>query len=48
VLPPEVRVLSDELTAIDTLLNDDRFLAPFSQRLMRNVGRPTTLATRIR
>jgi IS5 family transposase len=40
-LPPEIRVLSDELTAIDTLLDDDRFLAPFSQRLMSNVGRPT-------
>ena len=40
-LPPEVRVLSDELTAIDTLLDDDRFLAPFSKRLMSNVGRPT-------
>jgi IS5 family transposase len=40
-LPPEVRVLSDELTAIDRLLDDDRFLAPFSQRLMSRVGRQT-------
>lgn len=40
-LPPEVRVLSDELTAIDTLLDDDRFLEPFSKRLACNEGRPT-------
>ena len=40
-LPPEVRVLSDELAAIDTLLDDDRFLAPFRQRLMSRIGRPT-------
>lgn len=46
-LPPEIRVLSDELTAIDTLLDDDRFLTPFSKRLMRceieihSVGRST-------
>jgi transposase, IS5 family len=40
-LPPEVRVLSEELTAIDALLDDDRFLTPFSQRLMSRVGRPT-------
>src|SRR5450759_3649936 len=40
-LAPEVKVLSEELTAIDTLLDDDRFLAPFSQRLMSQVGRPT-------
>ncbi|HVC05137.1 MAG TPA: ISNCY family transposase [Candidatus Acidoferrales bacterium] len=40
-LPPEVRVLSDELTAIDRLLDDDRFLEPFSKRLACNEGRPT-------
>jgi IS5 family transposase len=40
-LPPEIRVLSEELAAIDTLLDDDRFLAPFSQRLMSRIGRPT-------
>ncbi len=40
-LPPEVRVLSDELAAIDTLLDDDRFVAPFRQGLMSRVGRPT-------
>ncbi|MEO8897806.1 MAG: transposase [Candidatus Dormibacter sp.] len=40
-LPPEIRVLSEELTAIDALLDDDRFLAPFALRLMSRVGRPT-------
>ena len=48
-LPPEVGVLSEELTAIDALLDDDRFLAPFSQRLMSKVGRPTiTMETYLR
>ena len=40
-LAPEVKVLSEELTAIDTLLDDDRFLEPFRKRLMSNEGRPT-------
>jgi hypothetical protein len=31
-LAPEVKVLSEELTAIDTLLDDDRFLEPFRKR----------------
>lgn len=41
LLPPGLRLLSPELQAIDTLLDDDVFLAPFSTRLACRVGRPT-------
>lgn len=41
LLPPELRMLSPELQAIDALLDDDVFLAPFSARMACNVGRPT-------
>ncbi|MEO8897901.1 MAG: ISNCY family transposase [Candidatus Dormibacter sp.] len=40
-LPPEIRVLSDELTAIDELLDNERFLEPFKKRLACTMGRPT-------
>jgi IS5 family transposase len=40
-LAPEVKVLSDELAAIDTLLDDDCFLEPFKKRLSCEDGRPT-------
>ena len=41
VMPPEARVLSDELAAVDDLLDDDRFLAPFVARFSCPIGRPT-------
>ena len=41
VLPPGAKVLSNELTAIDGLLDDDRFLATFVERFNTRVGRPT-------
>ncbi len=41
VLPPQATKLSPELAAIDTLLDDDRFLAPFRLRFASPLGRPT-------
>lgn len=41
VMPPEVKVLSRELAAVDALLDDDRFLAPFVARFSCSIGRPT-------
>jgi IS5 family transposase len=41
MLPAEARTLSMELGAVDALLDDDRFLAPFSCRMASRVGRPT-------
>lgn len=41
VMPAEVRTLSPELAAIDKLLDDDRFLAPFVARFACPIGRPT-------
>ena len=41
VMPAEVRTLSLELAAVDQLLDDDRFLAPFVARFACPVGRPT-------
>ncbi len=41
LLPPGLQVLSPELQAIDGLLDDDVFLAPFTARLACRVGRPT-------
>lgn len=41
LLPPGLRLLSAELQSIDGLLDDDRFLAPFSARLACSIGRPT-------
>lgn len=41
VLPEEVLALSEELTKVDVLLDDERFLAPFRERFYTRVGRPT-------
>ena len=41
ILPPEARVLSAELAAVDRLLDDDKFLAPFVARFSCPIGRPT-------
>ncbi len=41
VMPPEAKLLSDELAAVDALLDDDRFLAPFVARFSCPIGRPT-------
>ena len=41
LMPVEARVLSPELSAVDVLLDDDRFLAPFVARFACPVGRPT-------
>jgi len=41
LLPPEVRLLSPELAAVDALLDDERFLAPFVERFACAIGRPT-------
>src|SRR5260370_4458560 len=41
LLPPQAMLLSEELTAVDALLDDDRFLAPFTTRFACRVGRPT-------
>lgn len=41
VLPPEVFCLSEELAAIDRLLDDERFLNPFLERFNTRIGRPT-------
>lgn len=41
VLPPGAKVLSEELRAVDALLDDERFLAPFANRFNPRIGRPT-------
>jgi transposase, IS5 family len=41
MLPEVVRLLSDELSAVDTLLDDRRFLDPFIRRFNCPIGRPT-------
>jgi len=41
LLPAEARVLSPELAAVDALLDDERFLAPFVERFACPIGRPT-------
>ncbi len=41
VLPPGAKVLSEELSAIDRLLDDERFMAPFVARFNTRIGRPT-------
>jgi len=40
-LPPEAKVLSPELGAVDVLLDDSRFLAPFAASFACRQGRPT-------
>lgn len=41
LMPAEAKVLSNELAAVDALLDDDRFLAPFVARFNCPIGRPT-------
>lgn len=41
ILPPEARTLSRELAAIDALLDDERFMAPFRSRFPSKRGRYT-------
>ncbi len=49
VLPPELFRMSDELTKVDRLLDDERFFVPFRERFDTRVGRPTiSVATYLR
>jgi IS5 family transposase len=49
VLPPELFQMNEELTQVDKLLNDKRFLTPFQQKFGTAMGRPTTaVATYLR
>jgi len=49
VLPPELFQMNEELTQVDKLLDDERFLAPFRERFGTTMGRPTTaVATYLR
>lgn len=49
VLPPEVLKLSEELSRVDALLEDERFFAPFRERFSCRWGRPTVpVATYLR
>jgi IS5 family transposase len=49
VLPPELFQMNEELTEVDKLLNDERFLVPFQQKFGTGTGRPTTaVATYLR
>ena len=41
MLPDEIQLMGPELEAIDSLLDDPRFLAPFVERFFCAVGRPT-------
>jgi transposase, IS5 family len=41
VLPAGAKVLSSELTAVDAVLDDDRFTVPFLTRFNIRIGRPT-------
>lgn len=41
VLPQEVLQLSEELTRIDELLEDERFFTPFKEKFFTKRGRPT-------
>jgi len=49
VLPPELFQMNEELTQVDKLLDDERFLAPFREKFSTRIGRPTTaVATYLR
>jgi IS5 family transposase len=41
ILPPELLKLNDELAKIDTLLDDQSFMAPFIAKFDTRIGRPT-------
>jgi IS5 family transposase len=49
VLPPELFQMNEELTKVDKLLGDERFMAPFKEKFGEKMGRPTTaVATYLR
>lgn len=49
VLPPELFQMNEELTQVDKLLDDERFLIPFQKKFDSKIGRPTTaVATYLR
>lgn len=49
VLPPELFQMNEELTQVDALLDDERFLVPFQKKFGIKIGRPTTaVATYLR
>jgi len=49
VLPPELFQMNEELTRVDKLLDDERFVAPFRERFGTRMGRPiTAVATYLR
>jgi IS5 family transposase len=49
VLPPELFQMNEELTQVDKLLKDERFLVTFQQKFGTGKGRPTTaVATYLR
>jgi IS5 family transposase len=49
VLPPELFQMSEELTRVDKLLDDERFFALFRERFYTRMGRPTvSVATYLR
>jgi len=49
VLPPELFQMSEELSRVDKLLEDERFFAPFRERFYTRMGRPTIpIATYLR
>lgn len=41
VLPPQLFEMSQELSRVDKLLDDERFLSPFLERFYSRVGRPS-------
>ena len=41
VLPPELFQISEDLSQVDNLLDDERFFAPFREKFYSRVGRPT-------
>ena len=49
VLPPDLFQMSEELSRVDKLLDDERFFTPFRERFYTRVGRPTIpIATYLR
>lgn len=49
VLPPELFQMNEELTQVDKLLDDERFLTSFRERFGTTMGRPSTaVATYLR
>ena len=42
VLSPELFQLSEELTKIDRIPDDERFFAPFREKFYTDVGKPST------